>query len=186
MMWLPLATRATILAANSGTNGSTGAALSSVDSTLFEAAGRLQPGVSTGAGDGGCTRGRDAGGRANDTASRRGPAAAKPPLLVYDADVVSLRMGNGAMKRRVRQRRVTTHFGPLLGAFGTLTTLVLLVVCTNVAALVVSASVGRRQEIAVRLSLGASRARVIRQLLTESVMLAMMGGALGLVGLLGE
>jgi putative ABC transport system permease protein len=47
--------------------------------------------------------------------------------------------------------------------------------------LVVSASVGRRQEIAVRLSLGASRARVIRQLLTESVILAMMGGSLGLL-----
>ena len=46
MMWLPLATRATILAANSGTNGSTGAALASADSTLFELAGRLQPGIS--------------------------------------------------------------------------------------------------------------------------------------------
>ena len=68
---------------------------------------------------------------------------------------------------------------------GTLAMLLLLVVCTNVGALVVSASVDRRAEIAVRLSLGASRARVIRQLLTESVMLSACGGVLGLVTLWG-
>src|SRR5207253_919269 len=109
-----------------------------------------------------------------------GSHRAVPPLLVYDANVVSLRMGNGAMAAELGTPSGAT-FGPILGAFATLTTLVLLVVCTNVAALVVSASVGRRQEIAVRLSLGASRARVIRQLLTESVILALMGGCLGLV-----
>src|SRR5262245_61137677 len=46
MMWLPLATRATILAANGGANGATGAALVSADSTLFDMVGRLQPGIS--------------------------------------------------------------------------------------------------------------------------------------------
>ncbi len=180
MMWLPLATRTTILAANSGANGSGGAALSSADSTLFDAAGRLQPGISpeqaTAAARVVATQAA-----AQMTPSRAViPGLAKPPLLVYDASVVSLNMGNAAMNGALGAPR-DTNFGPLLGAFATLTTLVLLVVCTNVAALVVSASVGRRQEIAVRLSLGASRARVIRQLLTESVLLAMMGGSLGLL-----
>jgi putative ABC transport system permease protein len=69
----------------------------------------------------------------------------------------------------------------MLALLGTVATLILLVVCTNVAALVISAAVGRRQEIAVRLSLGASRKRVIRQLLTESMVLSTFGGALGLL-----
>src|ERR1041385_7124518 len=68
-----------------------------------------------------------------------------------------------------------------LATLTALATLILLVVCTNVAGLVVSASVGRRQEIAVRLSLGASRTRVIRQLVTESVVLSVIGGVLALL-----
>jgi predicted permease len=180
MMWLPLATRATILAANSSTNSSAGAALSSADSTLFDVAARLQSGISP---ERATTAARVVATRAaaQITPPRaNGPSGAKPPSLVYDADVVALRMGNGAMFAALGAPR-DMKFGPMLGAFATLTTLVLLVVCTNVAALVVSASVGRRQEIAVRLSLGASRPRVIRQLLTESVLLATMGGTLGLV-----
>jgi predicted permease len=64
---------------------------------------------------------------------------------------------------------------------GIITTLVLLVACTNVSGLVVSAGVIRRQEIAIRLSLGASRGRVIRQLVTENALLALAGGAVGLL-----
>ncbi len=59
--------------------------------------------------------------------------------------------------------------------------LVLAVACTNVSALLVAAAVGRRQEIAVRLSQGASRGRLIRQLLTESSLLAIAGAALGIL-----
>src|SRR4029079_2325335 len=58
--------------------------------------------------------------------------------------------------------------------------LVLLVACTNVSALVVGAGMQRSQEIAIRLSLGASRRRIVRQLLTESCVLAVAGGVLGL------
>jgi putative ABC transport system permease protein len=122
--------------------------------------GRLRPGVS------------------HEQAEREIAALGSTPLAEFPRpEWASLE--NGLVVESL-QRSVTAAARPALLAIMGAVMLLLGIACANVTNLIVARSVGRRGELAVRAALGAGRCRLVRQLLTESLLLALVGGALGL------
>jgi putative ABC transport system permease protein len=87
--------------------------------------------------------------------------------------------GWGAVVMPVRQALAKQVKKPVL-ILASAVAFVLLLACLNIAALLLARASGRAREVAVRASLGATRGRIVRQMLTESVLLALAGGGLGL------
>ena len=117
----------------------------------------------------------------------------KPGVSFKQANAEMAAIGSALAKEYPESDRGTTlrvatyreaaaeDIGPMIAVMMAAVGFVLLIVCANVANLLLARGAGRRREIALRFALGATRGRIVRQLLTESLILSVLGGAVGLL-----
>lgn len=127
--------------------------------------GRIHPGVTN----------AQAQGALNGTFRETAKATLKHPARI-DRESVQLVVTSGA---RADSERTDENFKPVAFGLSALAGLVLTLACVNLANLLLARSATRKRELSVRMALGARRGRVARQLLTESLVLALTGGAVG-------
>lgn len=113
-------------------------------------------------------------------AAAEGTAAARSVPRPFVTEVLFGKGGPVEVKVRTLAAEVTSSIRPALLVLAVGVALVLLIGCVNVANLFLSHGIVRRRELAIRAAIGASRGRLVRQLLTESLVIAVTGGALGL------
>jgi len=120
-----------------------------------------------------------------------GLARLKPGVTIEQANADLMRTQQVIFDTRDKDRVVTPFardlrqqftrdFGTVASTLGAAVLLLLVVACANVAALMLARALARRREIGIRLAVGASRGRLLRQLLVENVLLSIAGGAAGL------
>jgi predicted permease len=123
--------------------------------------------------------------------SYEGLARLKPGVTIEQANADLVRTQQVIYDTRDKEKEVTPFarglreqftrdFGTVASTLGAAVALLLIVACANVAALMLARALARRREIGIRLAIGASRARLLRQLLVENIILSIAGGAAGL------
>ena len=148
--WLPYVIGPATTTADNGA-----AAMTSI--VMFRALGRLRPGVSA----------EQASAEASSIVQERG-------------DLLAALLVGGGVRVVPLLEEMVGEYRPALSILTAVTVIVLLVACMNAAGLLLARSAGRRRMLVISAALGASRGRLVRQLLTESAVLSVAGGVLGL------